>query len=411
MSRMYNVIDGDTFNSVSRKVYGTEVNAGRISSANPGVVEPLSPGTTLTIPALPSAPKNVPQDAAATNEDEVAILISGQRFRFWEKVVITKSIDNMDTIIFGSPFDASSPMDREIFRPFSYKSVEITVGGAPFFRGTMVSVDPVLEESKQTVTVGGYSLPGVLNDCTAPASSFPLEFNGQGLREIAKTLAAPFGINVVFKAEQGAIFERVALEPGKMVLSFLIDLAKQRNLVITSDPEGSLVFTQSILTGVPVAKLEQGASPVVSVASVFNPQGYYSHITGIEPVVVGLKGSQHTVKNDKVSGVLRPFTFKAPDTIDSNLPEAVSAKMGRMFGQMVSYSVFVATWRDPSGKMWEPNTIVTLQAKNVMIYSEYKFLIKSVEFTRDGTSKTAVLNLIIPGAYSGKIPEKLPWEE
>lgn len=408
---MYSIINGDTFSSISRKEYGTEVNAGRIAAANPGVVEPLSPGTTLTIPVLPSAPKDVPQDGGAADEDEVALLLGGLRFRFWEKVVITKSIDNMDTVLFGAPFDADSPEARESFRPFSYKPVEITVGGAPFFKGTMVSVDPVLEENKRTITVGCYSLPGVLSDCTAPASSFPLEFNDQGLREIAKTLAAPFGINVIFDASQGAVFERVALEPGKTVLSFLIDLAKQRNLVITSDPSGSLVFIQSIVDGVPVAKLEQGASPVVSVSPVFDPQGYYSHITGIEPVIVGLKGSQHTVKNTKVSGVVRPFTFKAPDTIDSNLPEAVSAKVGRMFGQMASYSVFVSTWRDPSGKLWEPNTIVTLQAKNAMIYSEYKFVIRSVEFTRDNLSKTAVLNLVIPGAYSGKIPERLPWEE
>ncbi len=408
---MYSIIPGDTFDSISRKVYGTEAEAGRISAANPGVVEPLSPGTTLSIPVLPSAPKDVPQDSASADIDEVAILIGGKRFRFWEGVTITKSIDNMDTVLFGAPFDADSPDAREAFRPFSYKPVKITLGGSPFFSGTMVSVDPVLANDKRTVTLGCYSLAGVLNDCTAPASSFPLEFNGQGLRDIATTLAAPFGINVVFNAEQGPVFERVALEPGKTVLSFLIDLAKQRNLVITSDADGSLVFIQSITDGVPVAKLAQGASPVMSVSPVFDPQGYYSHITGIEPVVVGLKGSQHTVKNTKASGILRPFTFKAPDTVDSNLPAAVSAKIGRMFGQMASYAVGVSTWRDPSGNLWTPNTIVTLQAKNAMIYSEYKFVIRSVEFTRDSTTKTAVLTLVIPGAYSGKIPEKLPWEE
>lgn len=408
---MYSVVNGDTFISVSRKEYGTEAEAGRIAAANPGVAQPLSPGTTLTIPVLPSAPKDITQNSGAENEDEVSISIDGKRFRFWDKVAITRSIDSVDSVAFSAPFNADSPDAREAFRPFSYKPVDITIGGVPFFKGTMIAIDPVLEENKRTITTGSYALPGVLGDCTAPASSFPLEFNNQGLRGIAKKLAQPFGINVVFKASQGAVFERVALEPGTTILSFLIGLAKQRNLVITSDADGSLVFIQSIVDGVPVARLEQGASPVISVAPVFDPQGYYSHITGIEPVIVGLKGSQHTVKNTKVSGVLRPHTFKAPDTIDSNLPEAVAAKVGRMFGQMVSYAVPVSTWRDPSGNLWEPNTIVTLQAKNAMIYSEYKFVIGSVEFTRDSVSKTAVLNLVIPGAYSGKVPERLPWEE
>lgn len=411
MSTTYKVITDDTFSTISRKKYGTESNAGRIAEANPGVTEPLAPGTSVVIPDLPSTPKDVPQATNAANIDEVALLIQGQRFRFWEGVKITKSIDSMDTVSFGAPFDADSPEAREAFRPFSYKSVEISVGGEPFFKGTMVSVDPVLEGSKRTVAVGGYSLPGVLNDCTAPASSFPLEFNDQGLQEIAKSLVAPFGINVVFKVPQGPVFERVALEAGNTVLSFLIDLAKQRNLIISSDASGSLVFLQSTAVGNPVAKLAQGFSPVLSVTPLFNPQGYYSHITGIEPVIVGLKGSQHTVKNTKVSGVLRPFTFKAPDTIDSNLPEAVTAKVGRMFGEMASYAVPVSTWRDSSGKLWSPGTTVILQAKNAMIYSEYEFEIRAVDFVVESAAKTAVLNLVIPGAYSGKIPERLPWEE
>lgn len=411
MSTTYSVITGDTFESISRKKYGTEKEADLIARANPGVAEPLTGGTTLTVPVLPDSPQNIQQAAGSSTEDEVAILIDGKRFRFWDTVRITRAIDTMDTVEFGAPFDAEAPGFKDTFRPFSFKTVVITVGGSPLFTGTMVTVNPVIENARKIVSVSGYSLPGVLNDCTSPASSFPLEFDNQGLREIATALVAPFGISVEFLADQGAVFERVASEPGKKVLAFLTELAKQRNLIISSSSRGKLVFLQSSESGQPVARLQQGSAPVLSVTPLFNPQEYYSHITGIEPVVVGLPGSQFTVKNPRLEGVTRPFTFNAPDTLDADVKAAVEAKAGRMFGNMASYSVRVATWRDPSGNLWEPNTPIKLLAPDAMIYSEYEFTIRSIEFSRDRATETATLNLVIPGSFSGKIPGALPWDE
>lgn len=406
----YQVISGDTFESIARKKYGTEKESDRIARANPGVSEPLTAGTTLTVPTLPDAPQDSLSNAPAATDDEVAILIDGQRFRFWDRVRVTRAIDTMDTVEFGAPFDADAPGFRETFRPFSFKTVVITVGGTPLFTGTMVAVSPAVENSQKIVSVSGYSLPGVLNDCTSPASTYPLEFDNQGLRDISAALASPFGIAVEFQADQGAVFERVASEPGKKVLAFLTELAKQRNLVIGSTTRGKLLFSQSIESGTPVARLQQGSAPVMAVTPFFSPQGYYSHITGIEPVIVGLAGSQFTVKNPRLQGVTRPITFNAPDTLDADVKGAVEAKAGRMFGNMASYSVRVATWRDPQGNLWGPNTIVKLQAPEAMIYNEYAFVIRSVEFEREGRKETATLNLVIPGSFSGKVPESLPWE-
>lgn len=410
MSTTYDVIAGDTFESIARKRYGTEKEADSIARANPGIAEPLTAGTVLTVPTLPRAPQNLPIQAPADNNDEVAILIDGRRFRFWDKVRVIRSIDAMDTVEFGAPFDADIPGFKESFRPFSFKPVAITVGGEPLFTGTMVGVSPVVENIQRVISVSGYSLPGVLNDCTPPASAYPLEFNNQGLRDIASAIVAPFGLTVNFEGEQGAIFERVACEPGNKALAFLTDLAKKRNLIISNSERGAVVFWQSVEAGRPVARLQQGNAPVLSVTPFFTPQEYYSHITGLEPVIVGSEGSQFTVKNPLLTGVTRPITFKAPDTLDADVKAVVEAKAGRMFGNMASYAVRVATWRNPNGELWAPNTTVKLLAPEAMIYNEYEFVIRSIEFNRERAVESATLNLVIPGSFSGKIPEALPWD-
>ncbi len=410
MSTTYEIQPGDTLESIARKQYGNEAGAKQIEEANPGLNKTLIPGTQIITPAIPgTAPDVIPQ-ISANNENEVAVIIEGQVFRFWESIQITRSIDAMDTVEFTAPFDAEAPGFKETFEPFSFKPLLITVGGNALFTGTMVAVTPNIQNKKKIISVSCYSTPGVLNDCTPPASAFPLEYNNQGLRDIAASLVAPFGITTEFIADQGDIFPRVACPAGAVILRFLIDLAQQRNLIISSSSDGKLVFWQSVDGGSPVAFLSQGNMPFLALSSAFSPQEYYSHITGIEPVIVGSEGSQFTVKNPRLQGVVRPFNFSASDTETGNLKTAVEAKSGRMFGNMASYSLKVSIWRDSSGKLWEPNTTIKLIAPEAMIYSEYEFVIRSIVFHRQRASETATLNLVIPGSFNGKIPEVLPWE-
>jgi prophage tail gpP-like protein/phage tail protein X len=402
---------GDTFDLLARRAYGDDQQSALLRSANPGAVEPFEGGVVLTVPDQPTAPKNKPPTVEAADDSELALLINGQRFRFWTGISITRSIDSMDTLNISAPFEPDDVQFRATFKPFAFAPVNINVGGAPLFTGTMLTVDPDLKEDGRTVAAACYSVPAVMGDCTAPASSYPLEWNEAGLKTIAEAAAAPFGLPVLFEADEGATFERVALKPGEKVLPFLIKLAQQRGLLVSSTERGELLFTQSVAPGQPVARLIEGASPLVDVVPVFNPQDYYSEITGIEPVVVGLRGGQVTVRNPRLRGIVRPLAFEVSDTVNADIEAACNAKAGRMFANVVNYSCNVATWRDPSGNIWEPNTTVTIDAPGAMIYGEYEFLVRAVTLSRtsDG-GELATLALTIPGAFSSKIPEALPWD-
>ena len=413
MSTTYKVLPGDTLDNISRKIYGTETESNLIMKANPDITGgSLQIDSIIILPELPDAPKNILNNALPVkNDNDVSIHIETRRFRFWNKIRIIRAIDTIDIVEFMSPFDADAPKFKETFRPFSFKPLNISVGGERLFSGTMVGVQPFVENGRKILSIGGYSLPGVLNDCTSPASAYPLEFNDLGLKDISIAMASPFGISVKFTSEAGSAFSRVANEPGERILSFLTTLAQQRNLVIGSTPNGELLFSRSIESGRPVAFLSQGVAPVINITPFFSPQEYYSHITGIEPVIVGLKGSQYTIKNSRLQGVTRPMTFSAPDALQNDLEGAVAAKAGRMFANMVSYSVQLSTWRDPGGNLWKPNTIVKLQAPEAMIYEEYDFIIRKVDFKCDEQKMTSRLDLVIPGSFSGKVPKELPWDK
>lgn len=411
MSTTYRVSKGDSFDSISRKVYGTQGGAQRIATANPGAIEPLSPGVTLVIPDDPNAVPDRPSRGGSVGVNECALLLNGERFRFWDSVTLRRSIDSVDTMEFTAPFDPSVTAQRAAFRPFSYQPVEFTVGGVQLFKGTTVTVTPEVTPESTTVTVGGYAKPGVLGDCTLPASAYPRnEFIDQTLDDIARSICGHFGLAVSFEGEVGDRFDRVAIQIGMRCMGFLAELARQRNLVIGSNPAGALVFRNSTTGGNPVARLQTGASPLVDVIPMFRPQEYYSHVTGIEPVIPGTEGLQYTAKNRLLDGVVRPFSFTAPDVAAGAVQTATEAKIGRMFGNMAAYSATVSTWRDVNGELWTPNTTVELMAPGAMVYSPYKFIIRSVDMTRTKNTEEATLDLVLPGAFDGTQPETLPWD-
>lgn len=407
----YIVQHGDTFETISRKAYGDESGQRRIATANPGAFEPLLPGTVLAIPPNPNGTRDRPQQIDANGVNEAALILNGERFRFWESVTLVRTIDAVDAIEFSAPFDPTVPAQREAFRPFTYPGVEFTVGGVRMFNGTAVNMTAEVSADSKTVVVGGYSLPGVLSDCMLPAAAYPQnEFENQTLEDIARSIASHYGLSVKFEGPVGGAFDREAIDIGRKCMEFLSTLATQRGLVIGSDPDGALVFRQSKPVGRPVAILQEGVGPLVSVSPLFKPQQYYSHVTCVEPVIPGTEGIQYTALNTLLRGVVRPYSFKAADVTAGAIPTAAEAKLGRMFGNMANYTVTVNTWRDSNGSLWEPNTTVELLAPSAMVYNPYRFIVRGVVLERNAQTEVATLDLVLPGAFDGKKPESLPWD-
>lgn len=412
MPYSYTVRPGDTFETIARRVYGDDQKSPLVRKANPGAAEPLTVGASLVTPDDPAAPVLTAGNAAASAPNEVSLVLGGTRFRFWTSIVITMAVDTQSAVEFDAPFEPGNADQRKLFKPFSYLPVSVDIGGVRQFTGTMVTPTPKTSPESRELSVACYSKPGVMGDCTPPASAYPLEWSGATLQTIASAVAELFGLGVEFTADPGPVFSQAALAPGEKALDFLSGLAAQRNFVIGSTPDGKLRFSREESTGGRVvAELVEGQSPLISVTPQLSPQDYYSHVTGIAPVVIGLAGTQYTVKNARLADSLRPYVFEAGDTEDGTIQQTVQSKAGRMVANAVVYELELATWRDPNGALWRPGDRVSLHAPGAMIYLAYTLLIRSVRLSKDGSKETATLTAIIPGTLSGTLPERMPWDE
>lgn len=353
--------------------------------------------------------------------DDVTLTIDGRTWAFWDELELHLPLDSHATAGFVAPFEPERQEFRDTFRPFSFKDVEISVGGTKLFTGTMIEVKPTLEAAKRSTAVSAYSKAAVLADCNVPVSLVPFEANGLTLRQIAERVVQPFGVWVELQIPEGPKFKRVNTKKKKLdhrgdlnekAQDFLAELARQHGAILSSNADGDLLFRESVKPGNPVVRLEEGKAPLVSVSPNFNPQSYYSEITGFTMAKRGRVGAKYTERNQRLSGgVLRSMSFHLDDIEKADAPKAVAAKMGRMFANMVTYVVNLPTWRDPKGALWQPNTTLTIKAPSAMIYEETELLIRDVYLKRSAKEQTASLGLVLPGAFSGEQPKRMPWED
>lgn len=343
--------------------------------------------------------------------DVVGVKIDGQEFTGWSSIDIHLAMDNFSTVEFTAPFEPRSQAFRAIFRPFTFKPLEVTIDGDQLFKGVLVGINPEGEANSNTVSVTAYSLPGPLADCNEPARALPLEFKNLGLRAIAEQLAKPFGINVEFRADEGAPFKKVKLNVDQQVNDFLSELARMRNLVVANTPDGKLLCWRSVDPGHPVARLKDDQPPLTKVSAAFSPQDYYSEITGFGRHRRHHRGQKYTERNPFLMNVLRPLSFTLDNTEKGDAVQAVRAKLGRMFANMAAWTADLATWRDPKGELWKPNTTLLIDAPSAMIYTETELLTRVVSLHQDEKVSSAKLQLVLPGSFSGEIPKHLPWED
>jgi prophage tail gpP-like protein len=361
----------------------------------------------------------MPEEA---QQNEVTVRVDGGEFHYWDDFEATLGLDYHPSVGFTAPFEATNLDFRRLFNPLSFTPCDVAVGGDRLFTGKLIA-KPSLEAASRTVDVSAYSLAAELERSDVPAGLLPMQSTGLNLSQIAAKLVEPFaGVQVVMDGPEGAAFRRVKtrqrkvdgkVEGDQKIQDFLVELARQRGLVMTSTVDGHLRFWQSAKAGRPVVTLRQGEQPLLGVEPTFSPFEYYSEITGFTNGKHGAIGAKYTERNQRISGgFVRALGFRLDDIEKGDIPAAVKAKMGRMFGNVVHYVVHVPTWRDPQRKIWNPNTTIKLYAPDAMIYTEYEFLVRDVilrKNKKDGES--ASLGVVLPGAFSGEAPAKMPWEE
>jgi prophage tail gpP-like protein len=169
--------------------------------------------------------------------DELIITTNNQRYGGWKEFQITRSLefaaDEFDMTV-TERWPGQTTRDIQ-----AGELARVQLGNDLLVTGFIDRFDTEYDDKNHTISVYGRSLLGDLVDC----SGKPQQFLNQTFAQIAKTICAPFGIQLMFETQSSAAnkpFTSVAISEGQSYWDFLEYLARIRALRLMSTPEGYL---------------------------------------------------------------------------------------------------------------------------------------------------------------------------
>lgn len=342
--------------------------------------------------------------------NKIVIKVKGVELQTWLSVRLQRNFDSVDTLSISYPFDPKNETLKEVFKPCSFNECRVFYDGKLLFVGVLLDVRTRFDSNQVVEEASFYALSGNLIDCNFPASSTKLQFDNQTIKTIFTQIADQFNLNLTFAAEAGGSFDKVACRPDQKIFDFMIDLAKQRGLILSSLANGGILVRKGKENGTLVAKLEEGLPPLVSVTNNPNSRNYFSEVTAC---TTGRSkdniNAKYTSNNNKLD-FLRPMIKVAKDTDTGSIKNASEGLLGRMFASSINYTIVVPSWENSLNKVFETNTFVQIKAPSVRIYQPYTLMIKQAELIADNNQELTSLTCVLPSSYSNKVPETLPWD-
>lgn len=312
---------------------------------------------------------------------------------------------------FAFYFDPTNPDHRELACVSHFHEATVQHNGETLISGIILSEGLTKATQRQLVQVSGYSKPGVLEDCTIPVSLYPLESNGLTLREIATKYLKPFNIQFLVDSSVASgmdkPYEKITAEPTEKIKDLLCKLASQRDIVISHDELGRLLFTKAKTTGMPIAHFD-GSAPATKISIGFNGQNIHSEITVIKQADKnGGNAGQFTIYNPycPVARAFRPTTIIQESGDDNDTETAAKRAMAAEL-KNIPLTIELSNW-DINEKVIRPNCLVSVTAPDLYIFKKTNFFVESVAYTGTATAQTCVLTCVLPEVYNGQIPKNI----
>lgn len=315
---------------------------------------------------------------------------------------------------FASPFsfdfyfDPENHDHEELACVSHYHEAILQHNGQSLLHGYILQQDFKDSPVKEMASFSGYSLPGFLLDCNIPPSLYPLQYDGLSLNQIATKLIKPFKLKMfidpLVKDRMNQAYDKTSAEPTQSIADYLIELASQRNIIISHNADGNLVFTQLKTKNIPTLTFQEGLIGTEMTMS-FKGQQLHSHITVIKQADSdGGNAGQYTIVNPFVP-VARTYR---PKTLIQNSGDNISTKLAAQNAlaaelRNVVLTINIDRW-DLQNQLIVPNSTIYVLNKNLYLYKKVKWFVESVSYEGDAEALTATLTCVLPTCYDGSIP-------
>lgn len=345
------------------------------------------------------------------NKGIVKLRLAGKEYIGWEEISITRSIEDVagtfSLTVSDPPENGRNALD---LRPGD--ECEVLIDKTLVITGYLDSVNVDYTATSHNLRFDGRSKTKDLVDCSALQTQ---QFVNSTVEQIAKKLAADYGIQVVVRGDGGKPVPNFQVQPnGETVFDALQRLCGPANLLITDTPEGHLLLTNVKGTKTKNVIVNNGKlnTNIKSCNFTVGEHNRYSKI-----VVRGQSRATDTNFGRQVSGIMaealdpeirrtRIKIIRADvevSTDDATQKALWEMKASAAKGIEINYVMY--SWYGNQNELWQPGQ--TVEVTDTLCGIDHKDLvIARVEYRIDNSSGTTCTLVLNPAEAFEKDKEK-----
>lgn len=347
------------------------------------------------------------------NPQEVAVVAtSGLAYSDWETVMVQhRWMEAFPIFEFSATEPATEPATEAQLLFNVGQRVTITLGGVQAIYGVITIRQSAMDEERHGLQLigKGYSWQMVKSSIV-----HPYDFSGQGITQIANTIAAETNVKVkTFGSVDNSPFPVLSVSPGEPAFDFLDHIARMRSTVLGSDEFGNilLIGKNTPNQGADLVEGKQGnierINVIISNETVFANYFATGQMAGSDQIngeaasqmVAGpIPGSDALISNLVAQS-------EVPDT-SGGLQKRAAFEAQIHDATQIRITCSVHGWLQPSGDLWRVGASYKVDAPdhlpkpwNGQLYSA-----QTITFQQDDKNGTVTtLELVLPWLLNGNL--------
>ena len=334
------------------------------------------------------------------------VKINGKIYNFFNNIAIDYNLDSVASVFsFSALFNPDNLAHKTIFKPLSYNLVQIySNDNILLLTGTLINTALGSNYKRELQQLSGYSKSGILEDITIPYSSYPLEKNDVNLEDLVKGLISDFNLDYVI--EESALndskieYKKTVAEPSETIKNYIAKLSAQRNIILSHNAEGNLVFSKPSFTDKPKMLFNtsnslkmtlnvSGQSIHSEISVIRQPNKNNSSLSGVDTIVNSLVGLNRPTVKILTSGT-ETETKKAAENLLAQELKAITFTI-------ISNKIYDLKCGD----------LVEVINPEVYLYNRAKLVISSISVRENENSEEMTLTLLMPESFTGENPKNI----
>lgn len=341
--------------------------------------------------------------------DDLTLTVNGAALSGWTSVRVTRSIEKVpadfeiamtDRFPAGQSLVVCQPGDR----------CQVMLGGDLVVTGYVNRFVASIDPQSHGISVSGRSLSQDVVDCSAEWPSG--QISGANALQIAQKLSAPYGVAVTATADPGAVIPQFNLNIGESAFDIIERVCRYSGLLVYDKPDGTLVLAQVGSTKA-ASGVKEGVNATRASFEWRDDEQYGSYS------VFGLSVNTFTdagVLNQPLGTAtdpnvkrhrLRYFVAEAGAAGHEVSLKRAKWEAARRLGRAWRLRARVDSWRDSAGKLWTPNSLVSVQFPSIRLASA-ELCLGEVSYIRDENGTGAELMLMPKDAFAPQPINLLP---